>query len=242
MGRVKGQGHILGPTTYQHPFCSMSIGPPVLGIWLFHNLTLEVQGQDHSSRSHSESNTLYIHMLYIYWLTSVSFHVNWTSYSWYTAFLKFDLENPKSRSQWGQSSKLQSGSNLLSTHIPFILCQLVNWSSNSWDMAFSKFDLENLRSKSYLKITYCSSAVQRRSPNATHKWNGQPISAQWMVRFATNEFLTCFSQFNNCMWFGKILQSFWKLIDGLAALVAGRLSNLKKRLENFKQKSCASET
>ena len=163
-------------------------------------------------QGHIVSPTPYIYICYIYkyiyWLTSVSFHVNWTSYSWYTAFLKFDLENPKSRSQWGQSSKLQSGSNLLSTHIPFILCQLVNWSSNSWDMAFSKFDLENLRSKSYLKITYCSSAVQRRSPNATHKWNGQPISAQWMVRFATNEFLTCFSQFNNCMWFGKILQSF----------------------------------
>ena len=33
-----------------------------------------------------------------YRLTSLSFHVNWTSHSWDTAFSKFDLENPRSRS------------------------------------------------------------------------------------------------------------------------------------------------
>ena len=33
-----------------------------------------------------------------YRLTSLSFHVNWTSHTWDTAFSKFDLENPRSRS------------------------------------------------------------------------------------------------------------------------------------------------
>ena len=33
-----------------------------------------------------------------YWLTSLSFHVNLPSHSWDTAFSKFDLENPRSRS------------------------------------------------------------------------------------------------------------------------------------------------
>ena len=32
-----------------------------------------------------------------YRLTSLSFHVNWPSHSWDTAFSKFDLENPRSR-------------------------------------------------------------------------------------------------------------------------------------------------
>ena len=31
-------------------------------------------------------------------LTCLSFHVNWPSHSWDTAFSKFDLENPRSRS------------------------------------------------------------------------------------------------------------------------------------------------
>ena len=109
--------------------------------------------------------------LTFYWLTSVSFHVNRPSHSWDTAFSKFDLENPRSRSWvrwtmkvttwvqhsinshpfnsmsighpipeirpfqnltlkiqgqghgWGVRWKLQSGCNILSTHIPFVPCQ-----------------------------------------------------------------------------------------------------------------------
>ena len=40
--------------------------------------------------------------LTFYRLTSVSFHVNRPSHSWFTAFSKFDLENPRSRS-WVRS-------------------------------------------------------------------------------------------------------------------------------------------
>ena len=40
-----------------HPFCSMSIGPPIPEIRLFQNLTSKIQGQGHAccqkSRSHS---------------------------------------------------------------------------------------------------------------------------------------------------------------------------------------------
>ena len=38
-------------------------------------------------------------------------------------FWKFDLENQKSRSWVGSSSKSQCGSNILSIHIPFVPCQ-----------------------------------------------------------------------------------------------------------------------
>ena len=57
-------------------------------------------------------------------LTSLSFHVDQASHSWVTTFSKFDLENKGSKVMgWGHSSKSQWGSNILSTHIPFILCQ-----------------------------------------------------------------------------------------------------------------------
>ena len=107
-----------------------------------------------------------------YRLTSLLFHVNWTSHSWDTAFSKFDPENPRSRSWvrwtlkvttwvqhsidshlfnsmsichpipeirlfqnltlkiqgqghgWGECWKSQHGCNILSTHIPFVPCQL----------------------------------------------------------------------------------------------------------------------
>ena len=49
-----------------------------------------------------------------------------------------------------------------------------------------------------LSRQYCPK-MAARSPNATHKWNGQPIFAPWVVRFAINKFPTEFLQFNNCM-------------------------------------------
>ena len=58
-----------------------------------------------------------------YRLTSFSFHVNRPSHSWDTTFSNFDLENPRSRSWVRGKLKSQYGSNILSTHIPFIPCQ-----------------------------------------------------------------------------------------------------------------------
>ena len=77
-----------------HPFNSMSIDRPILEIRLFQNLTLKIQGQCHGLGHSWKSQS----GLTSYRLTSLSFHVNRPSHSWDTAFSKFDLENPRSRS------------------------------------------------------------------------------------------------------------------------------------------------
>ena len=58
-----------------------------------------------------------------YRLTSLSFYVDRPSHSWGTAFSKSDLENQGSRSWVRSQFKSQWGSNILSTHIPFVPCQ-----------------------------------------------------------------------------------------------------------------------
>ena len=58
-----------------YPFRSMTTGPPILEIRLFQNLTLKIQCQGHSSRSHSGSNILSNGILQ-------SFYVNRPSHSW----------------------------------------------------------------------------------------------------------------------------------------------------------------
>ena len=72
----------------------MSFGPAIPEIQHFQTLTLKIQGQGHgwgNVESHNMGATFYR-------LISFSFHVNWTSHSWDTAFSKFDPENPRSRS------------------------------------------------------------------------------------------------------------------------------------------------
>ena len=145
----------------------MSIGPPILEIQHFQNLTLKIKGQGHgwghSSKSQCGSNILSTRIPFVPWqsgipfvsydflkiwpwktkvkvigevtvqshymgpasyrLTSLSIHVSQPSHSWDPAFSKFDLENQASKSWWGHSSKTQSGSIILSTHIPFVPCQ-----------------------------------------------------------------------------------------------------------------------
>ena len=58
-----------------------------------------------------------------YWLTSLSFHANLASHCWVMTLSKFDLEFKGQGHKWGHSSKSQWGSNILSTHIPFVPCQ-----------------------------------------------------------------------------------------------------------------------
>ena len=65
-------------------------------------------------------------------LTSLSFHVNQPSHSWDTAFSNFDLENQGSMSWVRSQFKSQWGSNILSTHIPFVPCQ--------WGIPFLSYD------------------------------------------------------------------------------------------------------
>ena len=73
IGEVKGQGHKVGPTIYTDLF----------GILLFQNLTLKVQGQDHSSRSYSWHNILSTHTPFVPCRSTI--------HSWDEPFKKFDL-------------------------------------------------------------------------------------------------------------------------------------------------------
>ena len=64
-----------------HPFRSLSIGRFIPRIQLFVNLTLNVQGQGHSSKSHSASNILSTHISFVpcesthLFLTSCAFQI-----------------------------------------------------------------------------------------------------------------------------------------------------------------------
>ena len=60
-----------------------------------------------------------------YRLTSLSFHVNRSSHSWYDFFQHLTLKIEGQGHGWGQCWKSQSGCNMLSTRIPFVQCQSV---------------------------------------------------------------------------------------------------------------------
>ena len=86
-----------------HPFNSMSIGHPIPEIWLFKiwpwKSKVKVMGEG-NVESHKVGVTSYR-------FTSLSFHVNRPFHSWDTAFSKFDLENPRSRSNDHDVAQLQ---------------------------------------------------------------------------------------------------------------------------------------
>ena len=98
-GTWHGAFYLTPPPPPTHPT------PPIPEVQLFKNLTLKIQGQARK----------WGHIIgpISYQSTSLSFHVNWSSHSW--DIWKFDLDNPRSRSH--------TGSNILSSYIPFGLCQ-----------------------------------------------------------------------------------------------------------------------
>ena len=89
--KVIVQGHIVGPTSYGLTSLLIHITLRFLR-WLFQNLTLNIQGQDHgwgqSLRSHSRFNILLTHQ---FRPMSIS-----PAISWDKTISKFDLENPRS--------------------------------------------------------------------------------------------------------------------------------------------------
>ena len=131
MGKVKGQGHSGSKNLIPFVPCQSAVqflryGCFTIWSWMS-KVKIVAQGCIVGSAS--------------YRLTSLSFHINWPSHFWDTVFKKFDLENPRSRSQvrsklkvakwvWPTSYRLTS----LSIH--------VNWRPHSRDTAFSKFDLD----------------------------------------------------------------------------------------------------
>ena len=99
--------HLTVLTINSHPFNYESICPPISEIQTFQNLTLEIQGEYHNSRSDCGSNVL---------STDISFvpcqsDLPPLRYS----CVKFHLENPWLRSH----SRSHSGSNIPLTHIHF---------------------------------------------------------------------------------------------------------------------------
>ena len=91
----------------------MSIGPPILGIQLFHNLTFWKTKVKIITKGHIVGSTFYQ-------LTSLLFHVNQP-----LPFLRCIFKIQGQSHRWGQSSKSQSVSYFLLTYIPFIPCLLL---------------------------------------------------------------------------------------------------------------------
>ena len=102
-----------------HPFRFMWIGHPFLSydffkIWPWKS-RVKVMGEV-IVQNHKVGLTSYR-------LTSLSFHVNLASHCWVKTFQNLTLKFKGQGHGWGHSSKSQCGSNILSTHIPFVPCQ-----------------------------------------------------------------------------------------------------------------------
>ena len=114
-----------------HPFGSMSIHPLIPMIELFQNLTFKIQGQSHSSGSHTSYNILSTHISLIpCWLALPFLRCSYLK--------KMTLKIQGQGHGWGQSSKSQCESNIL-----LVPCQ-----SALLFLRCIKFDLENPRSRS----------------------------------------------------------------------------------------------
>ena len=158
-----------------HPFGSMSIHPLIPMIELFfQNLTFKIQGQSHSSRSHTKYNILSTRIPFIpYWsalpFLRYSYFWNWpwkskvkvmgevkvqsdnvslTSYR--LTSLWFHVNRP-SHSLDTAFSRFQGHKVGITPYRPTSLSFHVNRPSHSWDKAISKFDVENSRSRSCVR-------------------------------------------------------------------------------------------
>ena len=112
-----------------HPFGSMSIHPLIAMIKLFLKMTFKIQGQSHSSQSHTTGryNTLSTHIPFVPCWSALQY----LRYS----YLKIALENLRSRSWVRSDWKVTMWDQHLIDSHPFV-------PSHSWETAFSKFDLE----------------------------------------------------------------------------------------------------
>ena len=119
MNEVTVQSHNVGVTS-SHPFCSMSIGPPIPEIQRFQNLTLKINGQGHgwghSLKSQCGSNILLTRIPFVPCQSGIPF----LSYDF------FKILQWKSKVKVMGEVTVQSHNvslNILSTHIPFVPCQ-----------------------------------------------------------------------------------------------------------------------
>ena len=98
----------------------MSIGPPIPEIQHFQSLTLKIQGQGHSSRSQLKVTEKVYHPIDSYPFRSMSIGPPIPGIQ---LFQNLTLNIQGQGHGWGQSLKSQHGSNIQSTHIPFVPCQ-----------------------------------------------------------------------------------------------------------------------
>ena len=121
MGEATVQSHNVGLTSYQLTSLSFHVNRPSHP-WhtAFSKFDLENQGSRSWVTIQSHNVGLTSHRL-----TSLLFHVNRPSHSSVmTFFQNLTLKFEGQGYGWGHSSKSQCGSNILSTHIPFVPCQL----------------------------------------------------------------------------------------------------------------------
>ena len=116
--------------------------------------------------------------LTFYRLTSLSFHVNRPSHSWYNFFSKFDLENPRSSSwkrwtlkvtTWVQHSIDSHPVRSKSIGHPIHKMRLFKiwpWKSKAKDMGEGKVESHNI-GPTFYRLTSLSSHVNRPS----HSWD-----------------------------------------------------------------------
>ena len=120
----------------------MLISYPIHGILLFHNLT-HIQGQGHSSRSHSGSNILSTHIPFVPCHSTLPFLIQRFFIIW--------LSSPRSGSQF----KVKKWVGLTIYSLPFPLCSIYQPSHSLHTNFFKvwpwKFKVEFIAS--YLKVT-----------------------------------------------------------------------------------------
>ena len=146
--KIQGQGHGRGQSLIQvttwvqhpinsYPFGSMSIHP-LIPVIVFLNLTLKIQGQSYSSRSHTRYNILSIH---------IPFVPCWSD-RLFLRYRYFKNRPWKSKVRVMGEVKVQSHNVSLTSYLLTLLWFHVNRPSHSRDTAFSEFDIENPRSRS----------------------------------------------------------------------------------------------
>ena len=131
----------------------MSIHPLIPMIELFKNFTFKIQGQSHSSRSHSRYNILSTHIPFVQcWLAH--------------PFLRYSIFKIW---PWKSKVKVIAQGHKVGITPYRLICLLfhVDQPSHSWDTAISKFDVENSRSRSWVRsklkvITWVQHSVDSR--------------------------------------------------------------------------------
>ena len=145
MVEVKVYSHNLGPTSSRLKSIWFHVNPPSYSYdRAFLKFDFKIQGQSHSSRSHSRCNILSIHIPFIACWSALPF----LRYSYFKNWpWKFKLK------VMGEV-KVQSH-NMGPTFSPLTTLSFhVNWATHSWVTTFSEFDLENPGSRSWVRSKF----------------------------------------------------------------------------------------